>query len=75
MDDQVRRVVSGHLRSVAGTLTVDGLLRDRDRPADQVRSSSAGEMAGLGLVAVSLRLREIDGLGMAGKSAADTPLS
>jgi uncharacterized membrane protein YqiK len=75
MDDQTRRVFAGHLRSVIGTLTVDDLLRDRDRLTSQVRSTSADEMGGLGLVTVSLRLREIDDLGEAGKSGSDPLLS
>jgi uncharacterized membrane protein YqiK len=68
MDDHARLVVESHLRSVIGALTFDDLFRDRARPADQARSSSAGEMGELGLVAVSLRLREIDDLGKAEKS-------
>jgi uncharacterized membrane protein YqiK len=75
MDDQTRRVIAGHLRSVIGTLTADDLFRGRDRLADQVRSSSADEMGELGLVAVSLQLREIDDLGKAGKTRSDPSLS
>jgi uncharacterized membrane protein YqiK len=75
MDDQTRRVIGGHLRSVIGTLTVDGLFSGRDRLADQVRSFSADEMGKHGLVAVSLQLREIDDLGKAGRSGADHSLS
>ena len=75
MDDQVRRVIAGHLRSVLGTLTADDLFGGGERLADQVRSSSADEMGRLGLVAVSLRLREIDDLGKAGKSGSEPSLS
>jgi flotillin len=75
MDDPARQAIAGHLRSVVGTLTVDDLLRDRERLADQVRSSSAGAMGKLGLAAVSLRLREIDDLGKAGKAGSDHSLS
>ena len=74
MDDRTRRVIADHLRSVIGTLTADDLFVGRGRLADQVRSSSADEMGRLGLVTVSLRLREIDDLGKARKSGS-TPLS
>lgn len=64
-------MIAGHLRSVIGTLTADDLFGGHDRPADQVRSSSADEMGALGLEAVSLRLRAIDDLDKAGKSGSD----
>jgi uncharacterized membrane protein YqiK len=75
MDDQARRVIAGHLRSVIGTLTADDLFGGHDRLADQVRSSATDEMGGLGLEAVSLRLRAIDDLDTAEKSGSDPSLS
>ncbi|GAB2814899.1 hypothetical protein GCM10027176_19400 [Actinoallomurus bryophytorum] len=54
---------------------VGDLVRDRDRVAGQVRTSSTCEMGGLGLVTLSLRLREIDDLGEMGISGSDPLLS
>ena len=75
MDDQARRVIAGHLRSVIGALTADDLFGGHDRLADQVRSSSADEMGAFGLEVVSLQLREIDDLDKAGKSGSGPSLS
>ena len=75
MDDQARRVIAGHLRSVIGTLTADDLFGGHDRLADQVRSSSADQMGELGLEAVSLQLRAIDDLDKAEKSGSGPSLS
>jgi uncharacterized membrane protein YqiK len=74
MDDQARRVIAGHLRSVIGTLTADDLFGGHDRLADQGRSSSADEMGALGLEVVSLQLRAIDDIDKAEKSGSDPSL-
>ena len=64
MDDKTHQLFAGHLRSIVGNLTVEDLLRDRDRLTNQVRTSSADEMSKLGLVVDSLQIQDIeDGVG------------
>ncbi len=64
MDDKTHQLFAGHLRSIVGNLTVEDLLRDRDRLTNQVRTSSADEMGKLGLVVDSLQIQDIeDGVG------------
>jgi uncharacterized membrane protein YqiK len=60
MDDKTHQLFAGHLRSIVGNLTVEDLLRDRDRLTNQVRSSSADEMGKLGLVVDSLQIQDIE---------------
>ncbi|MEV6610825.1 SPFH domain-containing protein [Kutzneria sp. NPDC051319] len=60
MDTRIHSVFAGHLRSIIGALTVEELIRDRERLTAEVRSSSANEMSKLGLVVDSLQIQEID---------------
>ena len=60
MDDKTHQLFAGHLRSIVGNLTVEDLLRDRDRLTTQVRTSSADEMGKLGLVVDSLQIQDIE---------------
>ncbi len=60
MDDKTHQLFAGHLRSIVGNLTVEDLLRDRDRLTNQVRTSSADEMSKLGLVVDSLQIQDIE---------------
>ncbi|MBV9846915.1 MAG: flotillin family protein [Kutzneria sp.] len=60
MDTRIHSVFAGHLRSIIGALTVEELIRDRERLTAEVRSSSATEMSKLGLVVDSLQIQEID---------------
>jgi uncharacterized membrane protein YqiK len=60
MDDKTHQLFAGHLRSIVGNLTVEDLLRDRDRLTNQVRTSSADEMGKLGLVVDSLQIQDIE---------------
>src|SRR5947207_2118559 len=53
-------VFAGHLRSILGALTVEELIRDRERLTAEVRSSSSTEMVKLGLVVDSMQIQEID---------------
>src|SRR3954470_10578484 len=60
MDDKTHQLFAGHLRSIVGNLTVEDLLRDRDRLTNQVRTSSADAMGKLGLVVASLQIQDIE---------------
>jgi uncharacterized membrane protein YqiK len=60
MDDKTHQLFAGHLRSIVGNLTVEDLLRDRERLTNQVRTSSADEMSKLGLVVDSLQIQDIE---------------
>jgi flotillin len=60
MDTRIHSVFAGHLRSILGALTVEELIRDRERLTAEVRSSSSTEMVKLGLVVDSMQIQEID---------------
>jgi flotillin len=60
MDTRIHSVFAGHLRSIIGALTIEELIRDRERLTAEVRNSSATEMSKLGLVVDSLQIQEID---------------
>ena len=55
MDANVHEVFSGHLRSIVGSLTVEEIIRERSRLAEETRKSAAHEMKRLGLVIDSLQ--------------------
>ena len=44
MEVLVGRVFAGHLRSIIGGLTVEQIIRERDRVAQEVKDGSHGEM-------------------------------
>ncbi|MFL5925139.1 MAG: flotillin domain-containing protein [Gaiellaceae bacterium] len=48
------------MRSIVGALTVEEIIRERSRLAEETRKSSAHEMERLGLVIDSLQIQEID---------------
>src|SRR5215213_7755007 len=60
MDGNVHEVFAGHLRSIVGTLTVEEMIRDREKLAMETRNSSSVEMEKLGLVIDSLQIQEVD---------------
>jgi flotillin len=60
MDVKVHNVFAGHLRSIVGTMTVEDLIRNRDKLTRATRESSASEMQRLGLTIDSLQIQEID---------------
>jgi uncharacterized membrane protein YqiK len=60
MDTRIHSVFAGHLRSILGALTVEELIRDRERLTAEVRSSSSTEMVKLGLVVDSMQIQEIE---------------
>jgi uncharacterized membrane protein YqiK len=60
MDVKVHNVFAGHLRSIVGTMTVEDLIRNRDKLTQATRESSAHEMQRLGLTIDSLQVQEIE---------------
>jgi uncharacterized membrane protein YqiK len=59
MDVKVHNVFAGHLRAIIGTMTVEDLIRNRDRLTQATRESAANEMQRLGLTIDSLQLQDI----------------
>src|SRR6195256_956318 len=71
MEVLVGRVFAGHLRSIIGGLTVEQIIRERDRGAQEVKDGSHGEMEKLGIVVDALEIQEIeDGSGYISNLAA-----
>ena len=60
MEELVGRIFAGHLRSIIGSLTVEEIIRERDRLASEVKDGSHGEMEKLGIVVDSLQIQEIE---------------
>src|SRR5919206_1566885 len=60
MDVKVHNVFAGHLRSIVGSMTVEDLIRNRDKLTQATRESSANEMQKLGLTIDSLQIQEIE---------------
>src|ERR1700751_1945109 len=57
------RIFAGHLRSIVGSMTVEDLIRERQKLAGEVLDQSKPEMATLGLVVDSLQIESIDDQG------------
>lgn len=60
METLVGRVFAGHLRSIVGGLTVEQIIRERDRVAQEIKDGSHGEMEKLGIVVDALEIQEIE---------------
>jgi flotillin len=60
IETQVGRIFAGHLRSIVGGLTVEQIIRERDRVAQEVKDGSHTEMEKLGIVVDALQIREIE---------------
>ncbi|MDQ0029709.1 flotillin family protein [Arthrobacter bambusae] len=59
MESQVYNVFEGHLRSIIGSMTMEEIIRERDKLASLVRSASGIEMEKLGLVVDSLQIKDL----------------
>jgi flotillin len=59
MDSRVHNVFAGHLRAIVGQLTVEEMIRDREKLTQLTRASSGTEMEKLGLIVDSLQIQEI----------------
>ncbi len=57
------RIFAGHLRSIIGSMTVEELIRERQRLAEEVLDASKPEMEKIGLVVDSLQIQSIDDRG------------
>ncbi|HEY1618366.1 MAG TPA: SPFH domain-containing protein [Streptosporangiaceae bacterium] len=62
MEILVGRVFAGHLRSIVGGLTVEQIIRERDRVAQEIKEGSHAEMEKLGIVVDALEIQEIEDL-------------
>lgn len=51
--------LAGHLRAILGTMTVEGIYKDRDAFAQQVNEHSAVDLAKMGLSVVSFTIKDI----------------
>jgi uncharacterized membrane protein YqiK len=69
LDDQDRmtvltgRIFAGHLRSIIGSMTIEEIIRERQKLAEVVLDSSKPEMEKIGLVVDSLQIQSIDDRG------------
>ncbi|SOD74433.1 uncharacterized membrane protein YqiK [Jatrophihabitans sp. GAS493] len=59
LEELVGRIFAGHLRSIVGALTVEELIRERERVAQEVKDGSHSEMEKLGIVVDALQIQEI----------------
>jgi flotillin len=57
------RVFAGHLRSIIGSMTVEEIIRERQRLAEEALDASKIEMSKIGLVVDALQIESIDDLG------------
>jgi uncharacterized membrane protein YqiK len=60
MDTRIQQVFAGHLRAICGSLTVEDMIRERDKLTEATRGASGTEMEKLGLIVDSLQIQEID---------------
>lgn len=60
MEVLVGRIFAGHLRSIVGGLTVEQIIRERDRVAQEIKDGSHAEMEKLGIVVDALEIQEIE---------------
>ncbi|MFF0430946.1 flotillin family protein [Streptomyces sp. NPDC004327] len=60
MSERVHIVFAGHLRSIVGGLTVEDMIRDREKLTGQARQACGTEMEKLGLIVDSLQIHEIE---------------
>lgn len=60
MNARIQNVFAGHLRAICGGLTVEELIRERDKLTEATRAAAGVEMEKLGLVIDSLQIQEID---------------
>jgi len=59
MDRNIQNLFDGHLRSIIGGITMEDLIRNRDKLTGETREAAGIEMAKLGLVIDTLQIKEI----------------
>ncbi|WP_034264207.1 flotillin family protein [Actinospica robiniae] len=57
------RIFAGHLRSIIGSMTVEEIITERQKLAEEVLDTSKAEMAKIGLLVDSLQIQSIDDMG------------
>src|SRR6516164_6866216 len=57
------RIFAGHLRSIIGSITVEEIITERQKLAEEVLDQSKSEMARIGLIVDSLQIQSIDDMG------------
>ncbi len=60
MNVRITNVFAGHLRAIVGSLTIEEIIRERDKLTEATRTASGTEMEKLGLVVDSLQIQEVD---------------
>src|ERR1700685_1165480 len=60
MEELVGRIFAGHLRSIIGSLTVEEIIRERDKVAQEIKDGSHPEMEKLGIVVDGFQIQEIE---------------
>ena len=60
MVDLVTNVIHGHLRSIIGGMTVEDLIANRSRLAQEAREASIDEMSAMGLMIDSLQIQDLN---------------
>lgn len=60
MEELIGRIFAGHLRSIIGGLTVEQIIRERDRVAQEIKDGSHAEMEKLGIVVDAVQIQEIE---------------
>ena len=59
MDRNIQNLFDGHLRSIIGGITMEDLIRNRDKLTGETREAAGVDMSKLGLVIDSLQIKEI----------------
>ncbi len=59
LESKVQNVFVGHLRAIAGSMTVEDMISDQDRFAQQVRDRCSQEMESFGLVIDSFQIQSV----------------
>jgi len=59
----VGQIIAGHLRGIVGAMTVEEIIRERQKLAHEVLDASKEELANIGLVVDSFQIQSIDDAG------------
>ena len=59
LENEAREVLEGHLRSILGSMTVEEIYQNRDKFSQSVQEVASVDLAKMGLVIVSLKIKEV----------------